>query len=175
MVFVVYPPMLRWNREYGLTTLRLSNFNLEKGIFLFLWSKELWNAKREIVGERYNDLVFIKEFLNTMSGEMGFKISEPKLCGMYSQRWKGNSSFTIIHYYRAIHADGVWKIPTGCTDIKWYSYEEALKIIPYQDMTMMMREIKIHPGKTIGASFERYKDQNNNIQYVTLENFYVMN
>lgn len=66
------------------------------------------------------------------------------------------------------------KAPEDCTDIKWFSYEEALKVITYENMKTIMKKIKQHPGKIIGAAFERYKDQNNKTQFVTLEDWYIM-
>jgi len=118
-----------------------------------------WHDNWEIAGKRYNDPKSIQEFLDGMANEMGITINEPKLCGMFTQRWKA----------------APLQIPPDCTDIKWFSYEKAMGVIPYQIMKSMMEEIRKHPGKIIGAAFERYKDENNNTQYVTLEDYHVMN
>ncbi|KEO71890.1 hypothetical protein EL17_20445 [Anditalea andensis] len=134
-----------------------------------------WNGEWEIVGERYNDPLSIKVFLDGMGLDMGITIREPRLSGMYTQRWRGVPFLTMMHYYHANYAGGELQIPPDCTDIRWFSYEEALQVIPYENMTTMLKEIKKNPGKIIGAAFERYKDENNMTQFITLENFHVMN
>lgn len=134
-----------------------------------------WNNQWEIAGDRYNDPLSVKEYLNKMATDMGISIKDPKLCGMYTQRWKNSPSLTLMQYYKADYAGGDLKIPDDCTDIKWFGYEEALKVIPYENMVRLMKEIRKHPGKVIGAAFERYMDENNNTQFVTLENWHIIN
>lgn len=134
-----------------------------------------WNGEWEIVGDRYNDPVSIKGFLDKMASDMGIQIKDPKLSGIYTQRWRGVPFLTMMHYYHANYAGGELQIPADCTDIRWFSYEEAIQVIPYENMTTMMKEIKKNPGKIIGAAFERYKDGNNITQFITLEDFYIMN
>ncbi len=134
-----------------------------------------WDGQWEIAGDKYNESLSIKEFLNKMAGDMGVKIVDPKLCGMFTQKWQGNNPPTIMHYYKAKYFGGDLKIPADCTDIKWFSFDEAIKTIPYEVMTSMMKQIKGNPGKVIGAAFERYKDENNATQYKTIEDFYIMN
>lgn len=134
-----------------------------------------WNNEWEIAGNRYNDPLSVKEYLNKMASDMGISIKDPKLCGIYTQRWKNSPNLTLMQYYQATYDGGILKIPADCTDIKWFSYDEALKVIPYENMTTIMKEIKKHPGKVIGAAFERYKDENNNTQYITLEDWHIMN
>lgn len=80
-----------------------------------------------------------------------------------------------MHYYKAKYKGGALKVPDDCTDIKWLSFDEAIKIIPYPIMTSMMQQIKKHPIKVIGAAFERHKDANNVSQHRVLEDFYLMN
>jgi NADH pyrophosphatase NudC (nudix superfamily) len=106
---------------------------------------------------------------------MGVKIVDPKLCGMFTQKWQGSNPPTIMQYYKAKYSSGDLKVPSDCTDIKWFSFDEAIKTIPYEVMTSMMKQIKKNPGKIIGAAFERYKDANSATKYKTLEDFYIMN
>jgi len=134
-----------------------------------------WEGQWEIAGNRYNESFSIKEFVKKMGKEMGIEIKDTKLCGLFTQRWDGQNLTTIMHYYKATFASGTIKPPSDCTDIKWFSFDEALKVIPYEIMTSMMKQIKKNPGKVIGADFERYKDSNNVNQHRTIEDFYVMN
>jgi hypothetical protein len=134
-----------------------------------------WNGEWELSGDRYNQPLSVSKFLDEMASHMGIKIKNPRLCGLYTQRWRGNPYLTLMHYYQADYVSGELQVPPDCTDVKWFSYEEALKVIPYSNMTAIMKEIKAHPGKVIGAAFERYKDDNNQTQFVTLEDWHLMN
>ncbi|MBW3467033.1 NUDIX hydrolase [Arthrospiribacter ruber] len=134
-----------------------------------------WNNEWEIAGDRYNDPLSVNAFLDKMASDMGIRIKDPKLCGMYTQRWKNSTSLTLMQYYQAKYDGGDLKVPEDCSDIKWFGFEEALDVIPYENMTRIMKEIKKHPGKVIGAAFERYRDENNNTQFITLEDWHIMN
>ena len=134
-----------------------------------------WNGEWEIIGDSYNQPLSINTFLDEMASHMGITIQNPRLGGLYTQRWRGNPYLTLMHYYQADYVSGELQVPPDCTDIKWFSYEEALEVIPYPNMTTMMRKIKAHPGRVIGAAFERYKDDNNQTQFVTLEDWHLMN
>lgn len=134
-----------------------------------------WDGQWEIAGSRYNDPVSVRKFTSKIAGDMGITISDVKLCGLFTQKWQGNPNATIMHYYKARYIGGELKVPADCTDIKWFSFEEAMKVIPYPIMTSMMQQINKHPQKVIGAAFERYKDANNISQHRVLEDFYLMN
>ena len=134
-----------------------------------------WDGQWEIAGNKYNESLSINQFLNKIAADMGVKIVDPKLCGMFTQKWQGNNPPTIMQYYKAKYSSGDLKVPSDCTDIKWFSFDEAIKTIPYEVMTSMMKQIKKNSGKIIGAAFERYKDANNATKYKTLEDFYIMN
>ena len=134
-----------------------------------------WDDQWEIAGSRYNDPISVKKHLDQMATDMGISIKDPKLCGVYTQRWKDSPYLTLMQYYQATYDGGDLKIPDDCTDIKWFSYKDALKVIPYENMITMMQKIKTHPGKIIGAAFERYKDANNKTQFITLEDWYLLN
>jgi hypothetical protein len=134
-----------------------------------------WEGEWEIAGSRYNDPVSVRQFANKIAEDMGVKVEDVKLCGLFTQKWQGNNNATIMHYYKAKYKGGTLKIPSDCTDIKWFSFDEAMKVIPYPIMTSMMMQINKNPEKVIGAAFERYRDKNNVSQHRVIEDFYVMN
>ena len=134
-----------------------------------------WENEWELAGDRYNQPLTIRQFLDSMSVDMGVTIKNSRLCGLYTQRWRDTPYLTLMHYYQADYSGGDLQVPPDCTDIRWFSYEEALEAIPYQNMTTIMRKIREHPGKIMGAAFERYQDENNRTQYITLEDWHVMN
>ncbi len=134
-----------------------------------------WNNEWEIAGSRYNDPLSVKKYLDQMADDMGITVKNPALRGIYTQRWQGSPYLTLMQYYQAQYVGGDLKVPEDCTDIKWFSYEEALKVIPYENMTTIMKKMKDNPGKIIGAAFERYQDENQKTQFITLEDWYIMN
>jgi hypothetical protein len=134
-----------------------------------------WEGQWEIAGNKYNESLSIKEFLSKMAADIGITISDPKLVGMFTQKWQGSNPPTIMHYYKVKYSGGDLKVPSDCTDIKWFTFDDAIKIIPYPIMISMMKEIKKNPGKVVGAAFERFKDANNITQYKTIEEFYFLN
>ncbi|MFN7654092.1 MAG: hypothetical protein ACK5PC_12695 [Cyclobacteriaceae bacterium] len=134
-----------------------------------------WDGQWEIAGKKYNEPLSINQFLNKIASDMGVSIVDPKLCGMFTQKWQGDNPPTIMQYYKAKFSGGDLKVPLGCTDIRWFSFDDAIKTIPYEVMTSMMKQIKMNPGKVIGAAFERYKDESNATKYKILEDFYIMN
>jgi hypothetical protein len=84
---------------------------------------------------------------------MGVKIIDPRLCGMFTQKWQGNNPLTIMHYYKAKYSGGDLKVPSDCTDIKWFSFDEAVKTIPYDVMTSMMKPNQKESWKSNWSSF----------------------
>ncbi len=120
-----------------------------------------WEGQWEIVGDKYNEPMSIREFLNKIAFDMGITIKDPTLCAIYTQKWKGNNPPTIMHYYKAKYSEGDLKVPSECTDIRWFSFDDAINTIPYPIMISTLKEIKKNPGKVMGAAFERFKDENN--------------
>lgn len=134
-----------------------------------------WEGDWELAGNRYNEPLSIAAFLDKMANDMGIKISDSKLCGLYTQRWKDARNLSIMSYYKANYISGELTVPPDCSDIKWFTFEEAIKIIPYDIMVRMMKEIQQNPGRIVGAAFERFIDENNNTQFVVLEDWHMMN
>ena len=87
-----------------------------------------WEGQWEIAGGKYNESMSIREFLNKMATDMGIMIEEPKLCVIFTQKWQGNNPPTIMHYYKAKYSEGDLKVPSDCTDIKWFNFDDAIKI-----------------------------------------------
>jgi hypothetical protein len=135
-----------------------------------------WNNEWELVGAKYNYGVSVRVFIDTIALSMGIKVKDAKLAALYTQRPVARTNPTLMHYYTVKYDGGKIKVPAGCTDIKWFSYAEAMKVIPYEIMKSVMVKIKEHPGKVLGAAFETAKDpQTNETKVTVLENFYFLN
>jgi hypothetical protein len=135
-----------------------------------------WENDWEIIGERYNKGLSIKAFVDFMASEMGIEVSNIKLASMFTQRNVSKPNPTLMQYYTARFVKGNIRPPSDCTDIKWVSFEEAMKMIPYDIMKSVITAIKKNPGKVMGAAFETSTDPQSNKQVIkVLEDFYVMN
>ena len=134
-----------------------------------------WGGEWELPGSKFNEPTSVKKFLQGMAGTLGVEIENHQLFGLYTQRWKGLSYLTLMHYYKASYVSGELKVPDDCTDIGWFSMEEALTKIPYDNMKSMIKWLEEKPGKVASAAFERFKDENNATQFVTLEDWHSLN
>lgn len=134
-----------------------------------------WEGEWELPGAKFNEPSSVKKFLQKMAGTLGVEVENHQLFGLYTQRWKGLNYLTLMHYYKASYVSGELKVPDDCTDIGWFSLEEALGKIPYENMRSMIKWRAKNPGKVASAAFERYKDENNATQFVTLEDWHSLN
>jgi ADP-ribose pyrophosphatase YjhB (NUDIX family) len=134
-----------------------------------------WDNQWEIMGERYNQGASISQFVKTMAESMGTEVKDVKLASIFTQKKDTRPNPTIMHYYTARYVKGTIKPPSDCTDIKWFSYDEAMKVIPYEIMRSVIAKIKENPGKVMGAAFHTTVDQTNKTVVSVLEDFYVMN
>ena len=134
-----------------------------------------WDNEWELPGAKFNEPKSIKTFLEDLAKTTGVEMTNHQLFGLYTQRWKGVDYLTLMHYYKATYVSGKLKTPSDCTDIGWFSFEESLEKIPYDNMKFMIRWENENPGKVASAAFERYKDQNNTTQYETIEDWGAIN
>jgi len=134
-----------------------------------------WNNEWEVMGERYNQGLTIPKFVDTLAQSMGIKISQVKLAALFTQRPASRPNLTIMHYFTARYKEGTIKPPADCSDIKWFKYEDAMKVIPYEIMKNVIGQIKKHPGKVVSAAFETTTDQKNITTVKVLEEFHTLN
>ncbi|MBL7723637.1 MAG: NUDIX hydrolase [Chitinophagaceae bacterium] len=134
-----------------------------------------WHGEWEIAGTRYNDTLSLSAFIEQMAADMGVTITDFKLAGLFTQKRQGNNSPVLLHYYKANYKVGSLKVPEDCTDIKWFSYEEALGVIPYPMMIEIMKQITLNSGKVVGGAIETFKDVDGKVKYRLLEKFYLLN
>ena len=135
-----------------------------------------WENEWEVMGERYNKGISVLNYVDTLAQSMGIKVSNRKLAALFTQRPVTRSNPTLFHYYTAKYVSGTIRPPADCTDIKWFSYEEALKVIPYEIMRSVIVNIQKNKGKVLGASFETSVDPQTKKTIVNVkENFYQLN
>lgn len=134
-----------------------------------------WDGEWEVPGAKFNEPQSVFVFLQGMAETTGVEIRNHQIFGMYTQRWVGAGYLTLMQYYKADYVSGELKVPEDCTEVGWFSKEEALKLIPYDNMKYMLQWEMDHPGKIAAAAFERYKDENNVTQFNVLEAWHTLN
>ncbi|MCW2259802.1 MULTISPECIES: NUDIX hydrolase [Sphingobacterium] len=143
--------------------LKLVVFNDKGNVMLVKWDGE-W----EIPGIRYNQPVTLSKFIDTLASEHGIKVQNKKLNGLFTFEYENRPTLTIMHYYTAKYAEGQLTIPESCEDIGWFTIENALAKIPYQEMKLIISKITSNPNILWGAAIKKRAD--NTIQFT--ENFY---
>ena len=127
----------------------------------------------ELAGKRYTDPRTLREFTGFMAEEMGVTFTDLRLRGLFTLYYNEATNPILFHYYSATYASGDLVVPPGCTDIAWFSVEEALEIIPFEVMTMILRKMYEQRGYVWGASIHIEKEPNEYATATTLrEDFY---
>ncbi|MFY0654945.1 MAG: NUDIX hydrolase [Cyclobacteriaceae bacterium] len=123
---------------------QVKNFNYfklcvlnEKGEVLLVNFKDMW----EPAGRKYDSPETMQTVLKQMAKEMGVEVGRLKLRAMIG-KYYGDAKYPIMfNYVTAQYKSGELVIPPGCKDIKWYTPEEALKIIPFDGMKMVLEKV----------------------------------
>lgn len=154
--------------NYSFMKLYVTN---DKGEVLLLGSGNNW----EITGARYNDTLSIHDFVNWMAQRMGIQITNIRLRGLLTFHYTYRTSPTIMHYYTADYKSGNLLLPDGCDGIKWVKKNETQKLIPFEEMNMIIK--KINDCKYLfGGSFWITKDSITGKRYSkVIEPFYRLN
>lgn len=130
-----------------------------------------WNGAWEIPGTRYNIPSTIAAFADTLALEHGIKVDHKKLNGLFTFKYENRPALTIMQYYTAQYKSGKLKVPESCEDIAWFTVKEALTIIPYPEMKLIVEKITGNPQKLWGAAVK--KSGNNEVKFT--EDFYELN
>jgi len=136
-----------------------------------------FDGEWEIPGANYKSSQTISQFLDTMANDHGISIGGKKLRGMITFHHEIRDNPTITLYYSAKYKSGTLNTPNWGQEVKWFSFEEACKIIPYGEMVEIMKKINTNK-KTLwgGAIIISYdKETSKRKGYKILEDFYKLN
>lgn len=123
---------------------QVKNFNYfklliinENNEVLLVDFKDMW----EPMGKKYDSPESMKKVLNSMAAEVGVEAKDYKLRAMIT-KFYGQAQYPIVfNYVTAKYVSGDITIPPGCKGIDWYSKEEALKIIPFEGMRLVVEQM----------------------------------
>jgi len=128
-----------------------------------------YNGIWELAGKKYVDARSIKEFTVFMAEELGVEFKDFRLRGLFTFYYNKGKHPILFNYFSAKYKSGELKVPPGCTDIKWFSLKEALKVIPFKTMTLILEKMFKKKRYTWGASMRIFKEQNSTINKVFME------
>ncbi|HEX8515108.1 MAG TPA: hypothetical protein VF868_02835 [Bacteroidia bacterium] len=153
------------------TYIKLHITNAEGKILLLKWGNT-W----EVPGARYSAPYTIDKFVDTLAAEDGIKISNPKLSALFTVEYEDQKKLAVMQYYSASYVSGSLRVPAGCGDIKWFTLTEALEILTFDDMKMVINKIKEDPDIVWGAALYKRTDRQTNQPVISLkEPFYKLN
>ena len=128
-----------------------------------------YNGIWELAGKKYVDPRSIKEFTHFMAEELGVEFKDFRLSGLFTFYYNKGKHPILFNYFSAKYKSGELKVPPGCTDIKWFSLKEALKVIPFKTMTLILEKMFKKKRYTWGASMRIFKERNSTINKVFME------
>ncbi|WP_290710631.1 hypothetical protein [Flavihumibacter sp. CACIAM 22H1] len=163
MILVFFCSLHLTAQKDNYSFLKLIVFNKENKIMLVKW-KGAW----EIPGTRYNQPVTLSRFIDTLASEHGITVQDKELNGLFTFEYENRTTFTIMYYYTTRYKAGELITPESCEEIGWFAVEQALNLIPYREMRLILTQITNNPVIVWGGAIKKYNDQS--IQFT--ENFY---
>jgi hypothetical protein len=145
--------------------------NADHKILLLKWG-ETW----EVPGARYSAPFTLSKFIDTLCAEDGLKVKDTRLSGMFTFQYEGQKKLAVMQYYTAVYASGSPRVPAGCSDIRWFTVQEALDILTFDDMKMIIRKINEDPLAIWGGALYKKVDRQTNQPLIQVtEPFYRLN
>ena len=136
----------------------------EKDEILLVNFQDKW----EPAGKKYTSGETIRETLEMMAGEMGVEIGDIKLRALITKYYGESENPIIFNYIEAKYVSGKITVPPGCKDIKWFTRREALEIIPFEAMKMILTKVFNGPEDQLWGGAVRIKKEEVDI----IEEFY---
>ncbi|WP_435255361.1 hypothetical protein [Tenacibaculum sp. A30] len=141
--------------NYSFFKLVVTKLNTDKNEVLLV----KWNDKWEVPGLKYNSKSSIKEFIAKMANDMGIRMyKEERLRGIFTIHYENRPKPTLMNYYSLDFVEGDITPPPSCSQIKWFSIDEALKLISYQDMVEILKQLYEDKNSVFGGAIKKYKE-----------------
>ena len=117
----------------------------------------------------------IKQGLNSLSETYGIETKPPKLKGMFvlKREINGKTTTSLRNVYMVKLISGELKKPKGIEEMKWLSAQNAIKLITFPHINVMVEQIANHPNQVWGGTLMQFKEKD---MWKTkiLEDFYVL-
>ena len=135
----------------------------------------------ELPGMKFIDSkMSIREFTGLMAEETGVTFDHLRLRGLFTIYKNDVTTPVLFNYYSASYKSGDLKVPPGCTDVAWFSLDEAMEAATIKHMKMILKKMFERKSYVWGASLHVaiHSDRNldkwdpNNHEVTIKEDFY---
>jgi hypothetical protein len=133
-----------------------------------------WDGAWELPGEKYNQPHSTSKFIDSIAIAHGIVVNTPRISGIYTFHYSNRINPTLMQYYTAVYQKGTLKTPPDCSDIGWFSKEDAMKLIPYFEMRLILQKALSTKNKVWGGAF-KIEGSGINRKSSILENIYSLN
>lgn len=136
LIVFLFPLILCSQNKGNSHFFKLMVFNEKQEIMLINF-----DGAWEVPGARYSENSTIPVFIDSMSKKHGIKVKNTELAALVTFHHKVREYPTMMFYYRAQYLSGNLVTPSWGQDVKWFSIEDAYKLIPYQEMNYIIKSI----------------------------------
>ena len=131
----------------------------------------------ELEGAGYEGPLTLKNLMDSVAIFLGFKYDTYKLGGIFTYQKPNRYRVTIKPVY-VVHFTGYINNSsfTDTSSTKWFSLQDAKKIIPYPTMVLIIEHLIQFPDIVWGGAFEEYNyNSQDGIKWKIIEPFYKLN
>jgi len=109
--------------------------------------------------------------LHKLAAEYGITVNQPSLRGVFVLKNKENNTDSNRHFFNVKISGGEVTKPENIEKIKWLSINEAIQVITFPHINMLIKQIMTYPGVVWGGTILRYKE-NNKLKSKMVRNFF---
>lgn len=147
----------------------------------------IFNAKNQLMVAKIKDTDFwvtpglysqnkelTNENLHKLAAEYGLTITQPSLRGVFVLNNQKTNTDLNRYFFNVQVTGGALKIPDNIEAIKWLPVNEAMKVITFPHINMLIKQIVDYPDVVWGGTVLRYKEENKLKSKMT-KSFYPIN
>ena len=116
-----------------------------------------------------NELIY--ENLYDLARVYNLTITKPDLRGVFVLKNKQTKAVLHRYFYHAIAAGGEIKTPGNIEEIKWLAIDEAMQVITFPHINILLKQITDRPETIWTGTILRYKEQGQ-LKAKMLDEFY---
>lgn len=133
--------LLVFNDENQLMVVKIKNTN-------FWVTPGLYNENNKLTHDN----------LYQLAADYGFKVTKPSLKGIFTLKNKKTKAESSRHFYNVKVSDGEQITPDNIEEIKWLPLTEAMQLITFPHINILLKQITQHPENIWGGTILRYKE-----------------
>jgi hypothetical protein len=100
------------------------------------------------------------ENLYKLAAEYGLTVTSPELRGIFLLKNKATDNNSFRHFFNVQVTGGDLKMPKNIAEVKWLPISEAMQLITFPHINMLIKQIVNQPKQVWGGTVLRYKEDN---------------